>query len=218
MNQRGKLLNLLVSKALKIGEFSLVSGLKTGYYIDLKQVSFDPLGFRLLGRLLYEEVKKSAVDSCGGVESGGIPLVSAVISHSFKRVESYRGFFVRREARKHGLKQWIVGCFQSEDKVIVLEDVITTGNSAYAACRKIEECDGRIVKILTVVNREEPMIQPLVEGEYEVTSLFSLSELVRAYQDIAPDRVSALEKKEDPNKIEDSAHRGKEQDTNQKDT
>lgn len=180
MGAREELLSLLLARSFKRGRFVLTSGKESDYYIDVKQTVFTPKGLVLAGDLLFAEVKKAGAKSVGGMAVGAIPLVSAVLAHSAREGYPLEGFFVRPAAKGHGLRRQIEGCFSPQARVAILEDTMTTGGSSYEAIRQVEEAGGKVVQVITLVDREEGGREFLQEKGYPLTAIFSIQDLLRA--------------------------------------
>ena len=133
---------------------TLSSGEKTNYYYDIKKVSADPKGANLLGDLLVKEVEKYHAKSVGGLESGAIQISSSVVyKSSGKKRNGIYGFFVRKQAKTHGLQKRIEGYLIKP--VVVVEDVITKGKSVMQAIEAIREERVNIAGVVCVVDRED---------------------------------------------------------------
>jgi orotate phosphoribosyltransferase len=144
----------LSKKVIVVDDITLSSGEKSEYYYDLKNVSLDPAAIDIIGDLLLEEIvlKYGKVKSVGGLASGAIPLVTAVVMKSSNNVEGINGFFVRKERNPHGLQKIIEG------KIIppvVIDDVMTTGGSIRLAIDALREEGFNVEGVFTVLDREE---------------------------------------------------------------
>src|SRR5690606_30859716 len=127
---RARLATLLREHALIRESVVLSSGRRSSYYFDARQVLLDPEGADLAGRLAWEKIAPSAPAAVGGLTLGADPLVCAVSAAAYAAGERVTGFFVRKEAKKHGLQQWIEGPFIEEGTpVAVVDDVLTSGGS-----------------------------------------------------------------------------------------
>ena len=136
------------------GEFRLASGGSSNYFFDMKKTMFDPEGSALLADLLYDDIAAEGVDYVGGIETGGIPLVSLVCRRSWPE-RPLKGFFVRKALKGHGTDRRIDGYIEDGARVVVLDDVTTTGGSVMTAVEAARERGCAIVKVLTVVDRLE---------------------------------------------------------------
>jgi orotate phosphoribosyltransferase len=153
--KRQKLL-AIISRAslLQGGEFRLTSGRSSNFFIDLKKTMLDPEGASLLADLLFERIRAEDVDSIGGMETGAIPLVAALCLRSWPE-KPIKGFFIRKEAKGHGTDQPVEGLLRRGSRVILFEDVTTTGGSALRSVDRARQYQCTILKVITVVDRLE---------------------------------------------------------------
>ena len=153
--KRQKLLAIITRASLLQGrEFRLTSGRSSNFFIDLKKTMFDPEGASLLADLLFEKIKAEDVDYVGGMEAGAIPIVATLCMRSWPE-KPIKGFFIRKEAKGHGTDQLIDGLLERGARVILFEDVTTTGGSAMRAVDQTRQFQCTIVKVISVVDRLE---------------------------------------------------------------
>jgi orotate phosphoribosyltransferase len=159
----------------------LASGKRSSYYFDARQVLLDPEGAALAGRLTYEALSHTQPRAVGGLTLGADPLVCAASAAAFADGVRWSGFFVRKEAKKHGLQQWIEGPFLEEGTpVVVVDDVLTSGGSLLIAIDRARKAGCVVVGALVVVDREEGG-RATVEAELPdapLVSLYTASELL----------------------------------------
>jgi orotate phosphoribosyltransferase len=153
-HKRQKLLSIIAARSLLRGEFRLTSGRSSNFFIDLKKTMLDPEGGSLLADLLFEMIRAEDVDCIGGMETGAIPLVAALCLRSWPE-KPLKGFFIRKEAKGHGTDQQIDGLLDRGSRVILFEDVTTTGGSALRAVDQARQYQCAILKVITVVDRLE---------------------------------------------------------------
>jgi orotate phosphoribosyltransferase len=147
---------LLAHRALMRESVVLSSGRRSSHYFDVRQVLLDPEGAQLAGRLGHALLAPQAPVAVGGLTLGADPLVCAVSAAAWERGERWTGFFVRKEAKRHGLQAWIEGPFLEEGTpVAIVDDVLTTGGSLLAAADKARSAGAVVVAALVVVDREE---------------------------------------------------------------
>jgi len=153
--KRQKLLAIISRASLLQGrEFRLTSGRSSNFFIDLKKTMFDPEGASLLADLLFDKIKAEDVDCIGGMEAGAIPIVATLCMRSWPD-KPIKGFFIRKEAKGHGTDQRIDGLLERGSRVILFEDVTTTGGSAMRAADQTRQFQCTIVKVISVVDRLE---------------------------------------------------------------
>ncbi len=172
LEAKAELLNLLKTQAaFKFGDFTLSSGKKSDFYVDCRKVTLHPQGARLIGRIVLEKIKGLKVDAVGGLTLGADPIIGAVITLS-----DLPGFIVRKKAKEHGTKQRIEGILQPGWRVLIVEDVATTGGSALEAIQAAEEAGAKVVKVISVVDREEGAGAAL--AGYSFDPIFKKSDLL----------------------------------------
>jgi orotate phosphoribosyltransferase len=141
--------------------FTLASGRESPHFFDMKPVMMDPESAHLLGVLIHSEIDSlGSIDAVGGLELGAVPLTGIVIAKASKDSQ-IRGFMVRKEAkgrggRKTGNPPGIEGSsLKKGDRVILLEDVTTTGGSALKASERLTEIGCEVVACITILDRQE---------------------------------------------------------------
>jgi orotate phosphoribosyltransferase len=155
-DSRARLATLLREHALVRESVVLASGRRSSYYFDARQVLLDPEGAALAGQLLWSHIGPTAPAAVGGLTLGADPLVCAVSATAYAEGTRVTGFFVRKEAKKHGLQQWIEGPFIEEGTpVAVVDDVLTSGGSLVLAIEKARQAGGVVVSAAVVVDRGE---------------------------------------------------------------
>jgi len=153
--KRQQLLAIIRRASLLQGrEFRLTSGRPSNFFIDLKRTMLDPEGASLLADLLFDKIKTEDVDCIGGMETGAIPIVAVVCMRSWPE-KPVKGFFIRKEAKGHGTDQRVDGLLDRGSRVILLEDVTTTGGSAMRAVDETRQFQCTVAKVITVVDRLE---------------------------------------------------------------
>src|SRR5881397_3071462 len=150
---RDELLRLLAAKSFRLGEFKLSSGATSDYYIDCRTTTLDAKGSRLTGQVFAEEIgahgwKPQAI---GGLTMGADPIVSAVAVTSGE----FSGFLVRKVEKQHGTGQRIEGFQQKGARVVIVDDVCTTGSSTVQAIEAAREFGFEVVGVMCLVERQE---------------------------------------------------------------
>ncbi len=159
-------------------EFVLASGKRTPIYINLKALSMEPEGMHILGEVLYEKIQPLMPDGIGGLTLGADPIAYAVAMKSFEHHTPFLPFVIRKEPKMHGTGKWIEGNLPANARVVILEDVVTTGNSALRAAHIAQENGLLVLKILAVVDREEGAQAFFLAHQFSYEYLFSLSDLM----------------------------------------
>jgi orotate phosphoribosyltransferase len=184
MTKHEELVELLATRSARLGEFTLASGARSTLYIDARMTAMSPEGLELIGPLGIAELADAQwnPDSVGGLTLGADPVSYAISYASALARSPIRAFTVRKEAKAHGTGKLIEGPFLPSDKVVVIEDVITTGGSALKAISTIENAGATILGVLSLVDREEGGRERIEARGYAVRSLAGASEIVARMQ------------------------------------
>lgn len=174
LEDKKKLIEAFVTKkAILFGEFTLTSGKKSRYYINVKKLITEPKLLRLMSDMILKEAEGLEFDRVAGPELGAVPIATAVSLASERPL-----VIVRKKPKGHGTRSMIEGEVQRGDKVLLVEDVTTTGKSVLRAASVIESLGGEIVGICVIVDREEGA-EDRIKGEgYRFMSLLKVSELM----------------------------------------
>ena len=160
-SSRQNLLRILAHKSFRLGEFKLSSGGTSDYYIDCRTTTLDAKGSRLTGEVFLEEIRKQAwkPQAIGGLTMGADPIVVAVSVVS----GDLHGFLVRKAEKQHGTGQRIEGYREKGARVVIVDDVCTTGASTVQAIEAAREFGFEIVGVMCLVEREEHKGRPNIE-------------------------------------------------------
>lgn len=180
MTQRDDLITLLATRSAKRGTFTLASGRQSSLYIDARVTTMSPEGLSLIGPLGLNAIREVGwvADSVGGLTLGADPIACAISYASASTPTPLRAFTVRKEAKTHGTGKLIEGPFQPGDRVVVIEDTITTGGSARKAIDAVRDAGGTVAGVLALVDREEGGREALEALGLGVISLVRASDIV----------------------------------------
>jgi orotate phosphoribosyltransferase len=153
-------------------DFVLSSGRSSGFFFDMKRTVLDPEGAVLVADLLFDMIRNEDVDAVGGLETGAIPIVALVCARSWPE-KPVAGFFVRKEMKGHGTDQRVDGLLEEGSRVILFEDVTTTGASVMQAAEHARRRDCAIVKIISIVDRLEGAADTFKQAALAFESLFT---------------------------------------------
>jgi orotate phosphoribosyltransferase len=150
VDPRDRLIALLREHALVIGEITLTSGARASYYVDAKRAILLPEGFAALGELVAAQAREWGATAIGGMTMGADPVACAALAGGFDG----KAFFVRKEAKQHGLARRVEGpLLEPFDRCVVVEDVVTTGGSTLAAIAALQEEGRTICGVISVLDR-----------------------------------------------------------------
>lgn len=142
-------------KALQRGSFVLASGKTASFYLDAKQVVLDAAGAMLVGQAVLARLQALGPlpDAVGGMSIGADPITAAVVTMAGVAGLPLKGFMIRKEPKGHGLGRYLEGPVAAGNRVVILEDVVTTGGSSLLAIDRAEEFGLRVERVVTLVDR-----------------------------------------------------------------
>lgn len=180
MDSRSRLIDLLATRSARRGSFTLASGRQSDLYIDCRPTTMHPAGLAAIGPLGLHAIGERgwAPMSVGGLTLGADPVSYAIAYASQLAGIPVRAFTVRKEAKTHGTGKVIEGAFESGDRVVVVEDVITTGGSALRAVEAVRAAGATVLGVLAVVDREEGGREAVEAQGLEVAALVTAAEIV----------------------------------------
>jgi len=175
---RASLAELIKQHALRLGDFTLASGQKSTYFIDGKMVTLQAEGLYCLSRCILDRIAGEDVQAVGGMSIGADPITGGVVALAGDEGLPLIGFLVRKEQKDHGTRQQIEGPVPEGARVVMLEDVVTTGGSTLQAIAAIErEKQATVVKVITMVDRLQGARENLAAAGYELEAIFTIAEL-----------------------------------------
>ncbi len=148
-----QLFQLLQDRSFRRGSFRLASGAMSDYYIDGKMVEAFSESAYLIGEVLYERTKDLQIDAIGGLEIGAVPLTTAAVISYRLHDRKMEGFWVRDKAKGHGTRKVVEGNLKPGSRVVILDDVITTGGSSGKAIQEVKGIGCEVVRVLALVDR-----------------------------------------------------------------
>lgn len=176
MYSREKLIELFRQRALKLGDFTLASGKKSKYYLDSKQVTLHSIGLRLVSEGLLDLLKDVNFDAFGGMTLGADPIVGGVLTVAAEQNRSLVGCIVRKESKGHGTQQFIEGPLVAGMKIVIVDDVVTTGGSALLAVDRVQQFGCEVVQVVGIVDRMEGGAQTFAARNLPFRSLLTIKD------------------------------------------
>src|SRR6202165_5760896 len=156
---RARLAEIIRKRSFGRGEITLASGRKSDFYFNLKPTMLDPEGAALLAELTFDALRDDNLDYVGGLEMGAVPLAGAIAQLSWLKNHPIAAFFVRKKPKEHGARLAVEGLAKGETlqgkRIVLVEDVTTTGGSAIKALDAVREAGGEVVLVYTMIDREE---------------------------------------------------------------
>lgn len=179
---RNRLIAIIKARSVQTGTtFTLASGRTSDFYCNLKPTMLDPEGAHLIGKLICEALTADRLDFVGGLEMGAVPLATAATAASFAMGKPLPAFFVRKQVKGHGTKSLVEGLVRGATlagrRVAILEDVTTTGGSSMKAIEAVRSEGAEVVKVLTIVDRQEGAAETFKAAGVPFAALVTASEL-----------------------------------------
>ncbi len=181
-DNRATLLQLLAERSYMEGDFVLTSGAHSTFYVDIKRTSYDAEGRRLMGEAIADWLEAEGIepDCVGGLTLGADAIAHAVGTAMAARGRPVHEACVRKAAKGHGRRQRIEGNFVPGERVLVLDDVVTTGGSTLQAIEAFREAGSEILAALAIVDREQGGAENLEAADVRFAGLFTIAELKSA--------------------------------------
>jgi len=185
-DMKNRLLEIVLEKSFQYAEepiFKLVSGGVSNFYFNCKPTMLDPEGKELIGRLVFVQIRDLEITGIGGLELGSVPISGAVSLISQLEGKPIKEFIVRKEKKDHGIPAKVEGDFSQGEKVVVVDDVITTGGSTIKAIEAVEDLGLKVAKVVVLVDREELNGKQNIQKFCpEVEALITCSEVMALYE------------------------------------
>lgn len=174
-NRMDRLKEIIKEKSYIIdGDFKLASGAMSNFFFDMKVTLLDPEGASLAADLILDKIKGQNVQAIGGLVIGACPIASAVCVKSYERNLPINAFYVRKEPKKRGTQKMIEGAvLKSGDRVVMVDDVTTSGGSVLEAIKIIKDLGCDVVNVITIVDREQGAKENLIKAGLSLDSLFT---------------------------------------------
>lgn len=179
-DDRTQLADLLRSLSVRTGDFLLASGRRSSYYVDARRTTMSGRGQLLIGRagLKALDGRGWRPDAVGGLTLGADPVSYAIAHAAAREGRAIEAFTVRKEAKTHGGGRQVEGPVEPGVRVVVIEDVVTTGGSALRAVQALRAFGATVIGVLALVDREEGGREAIEAAGHELVALYRVSELV----------------------------------------
>ena len=181
---RARLADIIFKRSFGYGEVTLASGRKSNFYFNLKPTMLDPEGAALLAELTLDALAGETIDYVGGLEMGAVPIAGAIAQLSFLKGKPVSAIFVRKKPKEHGAKLAIEGLAKGETlagkRVVVVEDVTTTGGSSMKAVEAVRDAGGEVALVFTMVDREEGAAEAFAAAGLKFRALYRASEFLKS--------------------------------------
>lgn len=175
-----QLIALLLEKAYREGDFRLSSGARSDFYLDAKQITYDPDGMELVGEQMRQLVAEFGIEAVGGLTMGADAIVASTVFACKQAGSKVSGFVVRKEAKQHGLEQLVEGVHPNGKRVAIVDDVITSGASAIKAVQAARAAGAQVVLVVGLVDREQGGADRIRSEDVQFRALATMSEIREA--------------------------------------
>ncbi len=182
MKQR--LIDIILEKSFKYSEdppFTLASGRQSPYYFNCKPTTLNPEGMNLIGSLLVELLADADVTAAGGLTLGADPLAAALAVISYQRGKPVKAFIVRKDVKGHGTRSALEGDVEAGERVVILDDVITTGGSTITAIERAREAGLIVDRVIALIDREEGGRANIEAHVPRVDAVLTRTEIMKRY-------------------------------------
>jgi len=182
---KSELISILCKKSFKYSDtpiFKLVSGEMSRFYVNCKPTTLNPRGMFLVGHMMFDEIKNLDLAGVGGLTFGADPIAVATAFVSEMKQQPVNAFSIRKEQKDHGIIKWVEGDLQPGDRVAILEDVVTTGGSTIKAIKRAESEGLIVVKVVTLIDRQEGGIEKIKNHIESVSSIITRDELIHQHK------------------------------------
>ena len=184
MNMLKELTDIILEKSLKVADepiFELASGKKSNIYIDCRKTTKNARGAYLIGNIIYDKISDLGVDAIGGLTMGADPVADAVAYTSVLKGKLINSFSVRKKAKEHGLKRVIEGDVNNGNRVVIVDDVATTGQSTIEAIENARAGGLHVVKVIILVDRQEGGRENILKHNVDYEAILTKQDLLDEY-------------------------------------
>ena len=166
--------------------YKLVSGRKSHFYVNCKPTTLDPKGMFLVGHLVFDSIKELDVQGVGGLTFGADPVAMATAFASYLKGKPLKAFSIRKTQKDHGIVKWIEGDMEPGEKVVIVEDVVTTGGSTMKAVERARAEGLDVAKVVILVDRQEGGVEAVKTHVASVESIVTIEDLMAVSHDKNP--------------------------------
>ncbi|MBF0411234.1 MAG: orotate phosphoribosyltransferase [Desulfamplus sp.] len=176
-----RLIELLWTRSFKYSKepiFKLASGAMSQFYINCKPVTLDPEGMYLIGHLVFNEIRQSGCTGVGGLTFGADPIAVATAFASYLEKKPIKAFSIRKEQKDHGVIKWIEGDMSTGEKVVIIDDVVTTGGSTIKAVERARAQGLEVIQVVTLVDRQEGGMENIKQHIKNISAIVTRDDLM----------------------------------------
>lgn len=179
--KKERLAEIILERSFKYSDnppFTLASGRQSNFYFNCKPTTLDPEGMNLIGEIIFDMIKDAQVTAAGGLTLGADPIAGALAVISYQKGKPIKAFIVRKDVKDHGTKSAIEGSVAPGEKVVIIDDVITTGASTITAIEHACKAGLVIDRVITLIDREEGGRENILQHADRVQSVLTRTEIM----------------------------------------
>ncbi|MGD2150117.1 MAG: orotate phosphoribosyltransferase [Desulfobacterales bacterium] len=188
-----ELIRILCEKSFKYSRepsFKLVSGRMSHFYVNCKPTTMSPRGMFLVGHLVFDAIKDLKADGIGGLTFGADPVAVATAFVSELKANPMNAFSIRKTQKDHGIVKWIEGDMNPGQRVVIIDDVVTTGGSTITAVERARSEGLEVIKAVILVDRQEGGLENIREQVTDVTAIITRDDLMAQWSEVTGSRTS----------------------------
>lgn len=189
--KKERLGKIILERSFKYSDnppFTLASGRQSNYYFNCKPTTLDPEGMNLIGEVIFDMLKDAPVTAAGGLTLGADPIANALAVVSWQKGRPIKSFIVRKDVKDHGTKSAVEGNVAAGERVVIIDDVITTGGSTITAIEQVRRAGLTVDRVITLIDREEGGRENILALVAPVQSVFTRTEIMALREKLAKGR------------------------------
>ena len=193
VTMKQELIRILCEKSFKYSPepiFKLVSGKTSHFYVNCKPTTMSPRGMFLVGHLVFDAIKDLKPDGIGGLTFGADPMAMATAFVSELKATPMNAFSIRKTQKDHGIVRWIEGDMTPGQRVVIIDDVVTTGGSTIQAIERARSEGLEVVKAVILVDRQEGGLENVREHVPDVTAIITRDDLMAQWSEVTGSKAS----------------------------
>ena len=183
---------IILERSFKYREdppFTLASGRKSNFYFNCKPTTLDPEGMNIIGAIIFDMLKDTDVTAAGGLTLGADPIANALSVISYQKGKPIKSFTVRKDIKDHGTKKAIEGNVEPGEKVVIIDDVITTGGSTITAIEQAHKEGLSVEMVITLIDREEGGRENILQHVDNIESILTRTEIMELREKKSVERI-----------------------------
>ncbi len=180
-----RLAEMILEKSFRYRDnppFTLASGQTSNYYFNCKPTTMDPEGMNLIGMILFGMLRDADVSAAGGLTLGADPIANALSLISYQQGKPIKSFTIRKDVKDHGTKSTIEGDVSAGEKVVIIDDVITTGGSTIIAIERAVAAGLVIERVIALIDREEGGRENIAAHVDRIDAVFTKRQIMSLYE------------------------------------